>query len=185
MKSMQKESVWLSPVEMTKAIMEDLESRKLIIRIAPGRHDLYVPEGETQCATLYEPLDGFGPHKIMAVTVNRMSLIEFGTHPDNEDFYLIGGGTNVKTLYLVIALCLQHELEEKISTGTLSPDDFIALTVKYNDPEVSFFTMLKNVPHGEAIGKGFGKPASFYVTESRDMTDVTIDMDRYELVVRE
>ncbi|MGY4384268.1 hypothetical protein ACVWYN_001294 [Pedobacter sp. UYP24] len=180
-----KKVLWLEPFEMTAELMQRLEDKKLIIRLSPGSHDLEVPEGETKCKVLYTPLDGYGPHKIMSVTVNRIGFQEFGTHPDNEDFYMIGGGPLTKPLYLVIALCLKDELNEKVKKNQVSAADFVALKVKYNDPQVSFFTMLKNVPHGESIGAGIGKPASFYVTESRDMTDVDTAMGDYELMIKE
>ncbi len=55
--------------------------------------------------------------------------------------------------------------------------------MRYNDPEVSFFTMLREVPHGEATAEVPGRPATFYVTEPRDMgTDLTPFGD-YRLVV--
>ena len=62
-------------------------------------------------------------------------------------------------------------------------DDFVCLRVKYNDPEVSFFVMLRDVPHGEAVADAPGRPASFYVTEPTDMGIDRTDFGEYELVV--
>ena len=78
----------------------------------------------------------------MFIEVNRTNLPEFGTHPENEDFFMIGtpGG---KPLYLVIGLCDRFQLDRKIKEEVVSSKDFITLKVKYNDPEVSFFTILK------------------------------------------
>ena len=49
----------------------------------------------------------------------------------------------------------------------------------YNDPKASFFVMLADVPHGEAMVPVAGKPVpSFYVTESRDLP---LDVRKYRL----
>lgn len=180
----EREGIFLEPVEMTRAVMVDLEERGLIIRLAPGSHQIGAKEGETVCKTIYHTDPSYGSHKLMYIEVNRTALPEFGTHPENEDFYLLGLPGN-KPLYLVIALCLKDVLDDKIKSQTLTSADFITLKVKYNDPEVSFFTMLKDVPHGEAVGTGEGGPGTFYVTESTDLIDVDSDMGTYELVIKE
>ena len=177
-----KQPIILKPIEMTKAVMQDLENRNLIIRISPDTKNLDAKLGQTLVDPIYGSSEGSGPHKLMFITVNRMELTEFGTHPDNEDFLLIGY-PNTKPLYLVIALCLKDELDVRIKNKKVSSDDFVTLRVKHNDAEVSFFTMLKDVPHGEAIGKGDGKAASFYVGESRDLIDVDTDMGDFKLII--
>ena len=179
-----KQAIILTPVEMTKAVRVDLERRGLIIRLAPGSRSIGAKEGETICETLYKTDTKYGGHKLMYIEVNRETLPEFGTHPENEDFYFIGH-PGEKPLYLVIALHLKDELDSKIKNGTISAEDFITLKVKHNDADVSFFTMLKNVPHGEAVGKGTGKPGSFYVTESTDLIDVDTDFSNYQLTIME
>jgi len=179
-----KQPIILRPVEMTKTVMQDLENRNFIIRISPDTKKLDAKAGQTLVDPIYSSSEGSGPHKLMFVTVNRMDLSEFGTHPDNEDFLLIGD-PNTKPLYLVVALCMKDELDVKIKNKTVSADDFVTLRVKHNDADVSFFTMLKDVPHGEAIGKGDGKAASFYVGESRDLIDVDTDMGAFSLLIEE
>jgi hypothetical protein len=177
----QKTKIVLKPVEMTPSIMSDLERRNLIMRLGPRRHELPAKFGETLDKSVYES-KGYGPHKLVTVTVNRVTLPEFGTHPDNEDFLLIGD-PSCKPLYVVIALHRLDQLNQKIKQRTLSPDDFVCLHVKYNDAEVSFFTMLANVPHGEAVTKKEGRPPSFYVTEGRDLPSPNMDLGDYELSI--
>jgi hypothetical protein len=179
-----KQLIVLRPVAMNKEVMQQLEAKNLIRRMAPGVPVPNAAPGQTVCKPVHCSLEEYGPHKLVHITVNRMELTEFGTHPDNEDFFMIGD-TNTKPLYLVIALCLKDELDKKIQQHTLSADDFIALQVKHNDAEVSFFTMLKDVPHGEAIGRGTGKPSSFYVTVGRDLPDADTNMGNFELVIEE
>jgi predicted Fe-Mo cluster-binding NifX family protein len=121
---------------------------------------------------------------LIAVTVNRFKFGAFGTHDDNEEFILIGD-PNSKPMYLAIALCTKVELDKKIHMHTLTAQDFLVLKAKYNDPQVSFFVMLKDVPHGEASVDSEGKPPYFYVTESRDQTIHFTDFGSYELKVAE
>ncbi|MDR0651932.1 MAG: hypothetical protein LBG12_01365 [Synergistaceae bacterium] len=172
----------LSPVEMTGDVMEFLERRGLITRLCPNRHELAPPLGETAWKTLYEPKDGYGPHKLISVTVNREEFASFGVHPDNEEFWLIGDA-DTQPMYLAISLVTAEELGAKTAAGTLEPSDFIALRAKYNDPLVSFFVMLANVPHGEAIVNAGKRPPTFYVTESRDLPLPLTDMGDYRLKV--
>ncbi len=173
----------LTPVEMTPEVMKDLEERELIIRLCPGRHKLAPAPGETLGHTVYDSNPSYGGHKLLAVTVNRTSFAAFGTHPDNEEFLMIGS-PDTKPMYLVIALCMKDDLARKISAGSLEPADFVCLTVKYNDPEVSFFTMLADVPHGEAVAGTAGDTPSFYVTEPSDMGIEFTDFGDYELCVK-
>ena len=154
---------------MTPKLMAHLEELGLIIRLRPGGHDLAAQPGETLGESIYESADRYGPHKLIAVTVNRAEFAAFGTHPDNEEFLLIGNPDS-QPLYLAVALCLRPEFEARFTTGRLTAADFVMIECRYNDPEASFFLMLAGVHHGEAIVSVAGKPApSFYVTESRDL----------------
>jgi hypothetical protein len=158
----------LKPVEMTEQIMVDLERKELIMRLCPGHNELDAPPGETLWKLIYDPKEGYGPHRLITVTVNREEFAGFGTHPDNEEFWLIGD-SDTKPMYLAISFLDAEALSEKINDGTLEVDDFIALRVKYNDPSVSFFVMRAGVPHGEAILDRGRRPPSFYVTESLNL----------------
>ena len=178
-----KQQILLAPVEMTKAVMIDLENRGFIIRLAPGSRSINAKAGETLCETIYKTGPKYGGHKLMYIEVNRMNLPEFGTHPENEDFYFISH-TGEKQLYLVMALCFKDELNDKIKNDKVTASDFIALKVKHNDADVSFFTILKDVPHGEAVGSGEGRAGSFYVTESSDLIDVDTQFGNYELQIK-
>lgn len=177
-----KKSLPLQPVPMTAAVMADLERRNLIIRLGAHRHDLPAGPGRTLDHPIYRSADRYGPYMLISVTVNRVPFAEFATHPDNEDFLLLGD-PQTKPLYLVVALMRRPELAAKVAAGTVSPADFVCLRVKWNDPEVSFFTMLADVPHGEAITAPEGRNPTFYVTESRDRPNDLFDLGAYELVV--
>jgi hypothetical protein len=167
---------------MAADVMQDLEDRGLIIRLCPNHHVLPVREGEARAESVYESDPACGPHKLITVTVDGSTFAAFGTHSDNEDFLLIGDA-ETKPLYLAIALHRKADLDRRIAEHQLTADDFVCLRVKYNDAHVSFFTMLADVPHGEAVADVQGRPASFYVTEPRDLlTDIT-EFGDYELGV--
>jgi hypothetical protein len=176
-------TIYLNPVEMTSRVMADLEKKGLIIRLCPGHDDLGAAPGETVWKLLYEPREGYGPHRLISVTVNREAFAGFGTHPDNEEFWLIGSG-DTQPMYLAISFLDEAELAEKIAAGTLTESDFIALRIKYNDPDLSFFVMRAGVPHGEAIVDCGKKPPSFYVTESRNLPLDLTAFGNYELKIQ-
>ena len=175
------EELALEPAPMTPELMADLERRGLIIRLRPGAHDLAARPGETLGESIYESAGRYGPHKLIAVTVNRAEFAAFGTHPDNEEFLLLGNPDS-QPLYLAVALCLREEFEDKVKSGRLTAADLVMIECRYNDPEVSFFVMRAGVPHGEAVMPAAGKPApSFYVTESRDLPLDLLDLRKYRL----
>lgn len=176
-------NIFLNPVKMTPQIMQMLEDKKLIIRLCPSNHRCEVEKHGCVGTDIYISDEKLGAHKLISVVVDRIEFSAFGTHEDNEEFMLIGG-ENEKTMYLLIALCFKNELEEKIRTNTLSAEDFICLECKFNDPYVSFFTMLKDVPHGEATKDEDKLPASFYVTEPAKMGIDLTDFKDYKLIVK-
>ena len=160
----------LTPVEMTPDIMQMLESKKLIIRMTPNRY-------KDSCC-IYKTEEKYGSHMLISCKSNITEPLYFGTHPGPEEFILLGDN-NAKPLYLVIATCTIDEFNQKVNAQTLSSADFLTLKVKFNDPEVSFFTMLPAAPHGEFIAKGEGEVSSFYVTESSDLGLCKTDMGLY------
>lgn len=164
--------------------MEELESRNLILRLGPCCHELSSKWGQTLDRPIYDSHERYDPHRLLTVTINRIPFIDFATHRDNEEFLLIGD-PDTKPLYLMIALMRRKELEGKIHQNTVNSEDFVCLRVIWNDPEVSFFTMLADVPHGEAITKQEGHPPSFQVTEGRDLPNDIVNFGDYELVVDE
>ena len=164
-----KKTLKLPVREMTQELMAAMEREGLIERLSPGHHEIAdAPEGETSWKALYEGVDGYGPHKIIAITVNRKGFPGFGTHPDQEEFFLIGSNDTIP-MYILVARMPLAQYEERRDSGSLTEEDFYLLRAKFNDPEVSFFIMKKGIPHGEGILSDQGALPSFYVTESRDL----------------
>ena len=166
--------------EMTKEMMMAMEEEGLIIRLAPHHHDIETPEGNTWFESLYDGVEGYGPHRLIAITVNRENFPGFGTHPDQEEFWLIGDNA-AKPMYILVARMPLAAFQKKVQEKTLTSEDFYLVKAKYNDPEVSFFVMRKGIPHGEGIFDKEGPCPSFYVTESRDLPLDICDMGDYEI----
>ena len=177
-----KKKLYFKPVRPTVEVMKMLENKGLIYRLCPGHDELNPPAGEIDYKELYVSDEKYGPHRIITVTINRFSFSEFGTHSDNEEFLIIGD-TNVKPLYLLVALMNKEDFNKKIENGTLSEEDFILLDLEYNNPETSFFIMNKNIPHGEATVEGNIKAPSFYVTESRGLDLIKTDFKDFEISI--
>ncbi len=171
--------IQLKAVEMTPEVMQDLENRGLILRLAPGRFAPQVNGNEPPATEVYCSSELYGPHKLIACSLNTTEATKiFGFHPDREEFLFIGNPDS-KPAYLVVALLLKEEFEKKTRTNSLSATDFVALRIKFNDPLVSFFTMNAYVPHGEVTVPGEGSPATFFVTESRDIKSEELDLHGY------
>ena len=150
---------------MTRPVMEHLHELGLITLMSPGRHRIPIGEEEGIGQDIYVSEPVSGPHKLITVAVSRNEFSAFGYHDQNEEFILLGG-EGERPLDLLVCYLTKEELREKLKNGTVNASDFVCLRCKFNDPEVSFFTMHAGVPHGEAAGPGPGMPATFYVTES-------------------
>jgi hypothetical protein len=174
------ENISLVVHEMTPGLMQSLEDNGLIIRLAPGKHESCVSEGDIGIVTIYQTNEEYGSHMLINATINRSGLTAFGTHPENEDVFLIGD-PSTKELIFVFAHDDLPGLNKKIQTKNIGQDDFIAFKAKYNDPEVSFFTVLKQTPHGEACISGPGLPPSFYVTEQTRLPLTKLNWEDYHI----
>jgi hypothetical protein len=169
----------LEPVEMTSAVMQDLEDAGLIIRLAPGRLAPPVNNDEPLPNNVYISKPEYGPHKLIACALNTTEATRnFNYHPDHEEFLLIGN-PDCRPAYLVISRLLTHEFEARTRAGALTAADLIALRIKFNDPLVSFFTMKPFVPHGEVTVPGNGPHATFFVTESSGLPVIKPELAGY------
>ena len=175
-----KQTIEVAAVPMTEERMQFLEDQGKIIRLTPEKYLQDPGRNQTLVDVIYQSAPKYGPHMLIAVTVNRFEFSGFGTHDDNEEFILVGNPDS-KVMYLAVALCSKEELDEKIRSKTLESEDFMMLKVKYNDPAVSFFVMLKDIPHGEATIEGDGTPPTFYVTEPLNQTMNVTNFGDFEL----
>lgn len=173
----------LQPEKATPGAMRRLEEMNLIRRLAPRDPGPAPAPETTHVERIYTGDARFGRHCLICVTVAASTFKYFGAHSDNEDIFFIGRG-DCKPLYLAIALRDQATLERKAGEGTLSAADFICLEAEFNHPETSFFTVNKNVFHGECVaGSAAGHWPSFYVAEPSDLDLVSPDLGQFLLRV--
>lgn len=168
---------------MTEEIMQMLEEKGLVQRFRPTEKILRTPEEEVMVENTYSTDPKYGPHMLICVGFNR-SIVDIAYHSDKEDFILINEGRQQKPLILVIALHKEKELQELISQSRLTNDDFLAIDLKFNDPNLSFFIMNGHTPHCEWTIPGAGPASVFYVTEPRDLDANHIHMGDYDLKIR-
>jgi len=181
-----KQELVLNPVKMTVEIMEELERRGLIERLAPSRekHRIPVNKNEGRGEKIYASKVESGGHMLAAVAIDNDTFSSFATHQENEEFILLGG-INERPMYLLVCLLSREDLLSKMKDETLKGEDFVLLDCVFNDPEVSFFVMKEGVPHGESA-YGVGRPTTFYVTECEGLRLDKIDLYQdFELVIRE
>lgn len=172
----------LKPVAATIEVMERLEAKGVIRRIAPGKDVLTVEKGHSRWSDIYSAGERFGPHKLIAVTINSRVPKHLSFHSDAEDFMLIDRQAGAQ-LILTVALCPCGELKEKIEAGTLSAGDFMAIRCVPNDPELSFFTMNPGFAHVETCSAESDTPPSFYVGESKHLDENHVDFGEYRIVI--
>lgn len=175
-------TIHIPVVDMTEEIMQSLEDKGVIGRLMPGRHQIDVKRGESKHRSLYESKDTYGGHKIITVTINGTEPKNFLYHNDNEDFWLVDEEGREP---LILTVCLQPKdvLHEKIEEMTLASEDFLSIRCVFNNPNLSFFTMHKGFAHVETVLAESDVPPSFYVTESRALDEVLIDLKGYSLEI--
>jgi hypothetical protein len=167
---------------MTEDVMKILEEKGLIRRLMPTQKVLSTPEKEIGVEYLYSTDLKFGSHMLICVGFNR-SLVDVAYHSDKEDFILINEGRQQKPLILVIGLHPEEDFQKLVTTGHLTENDIWAIELKFNDPELSFFTMNGFTPHCEWTLPGSGPASIFYVSEPRDLDANHINMGDYVLKI--
>lgn len=166
----------LEPVDITRGVIRRLEKLGLIRAFSATPRSLGVKEGRCVAEKIYATGPRFGTHKLICVGKNETRIV-LTTHPDNEDFIVINpGGHKFKPLYLIIGLDNPKNLARKASIGRLSWRDIKALRLRYDDPGICAFTMLKNTPHCEVTLPGPGQAPVFFVTEPNDLKMATVTL---------
>lgn len=170
----------LKTVAASEEALQRLEAAGVIRRLLPQRHRLPVARGEARWTELYAAAERFGPHKLIAVTINRTQPPQLSWHSDAEDFLLLPHGGEAE-LVLTVCLLQPAALAEKVAAGTLRADDFMALKCRPEDPALSFFTMNPGFPHVETCTRETDTPPCFYVAESRRLDENHADLGAYRL----
>ncbi len=172
-------------VDASYNVMAMLEDMKLINRFFPSKEMYNSIDDNDRIETEYISDPCYGSHKLICIRKNTTEL-NLTAHPDNEEILLINPSEfKFKPLYFIIGLEKHLLLEEKIRTNTISPDNILAIKMKYNDPETSFFTVLRGTPHWEATCVGEGLAPVFFVTEPSDLKMDYIALEPYNLILEE
>lgn len=170
------------PVDACEEVLDLLEKRGLILRMTPDIAEKHPELHLDRQATIYASAPERGAHMMIYVTAAGINFPCFGYHEDNEEFLLIETDGK-KPLFLLFSLIENNTLLEKIENGTVSEDDFICMRCVYNDPYLSFFTVLKGAAHAEGTVSMEGMdPPHFFVTEPSDIGFTRINLPEREIL---
>ncbi len=164
------------PVDASEEVLELLEKRGLILRMTPDIKEKHPELNLDRQATVYQSSPERGAHMMIYVTAAGINFPCFGYHEDNEEFLLIEK-EGKKPLFLLFSLIEPSLLEEKIAENTVSEEDFLCMRCVYNDPYLSFFTVLKGCAHAEGtVDLPSMDPPHFFVTEPSDIGFTRINL---------
>ncbi len=161
--------ITLKPVKSSTKVFKYLEKKGLISVLKPTDKALKTRTKTGTVDILYTSNKKFGSHRLMCIG-KRTKKVQLCYHFDNEDFMFINpGNIDYQKLYLVFALDKIDVFSKKLSKNLLSSKDFVAVEIVYNDPNLSFFTMLKKTVHCEVVKDEDKQHPVFFVTESSDL----------------
>ena len=161
--------ITLKPVKSSTKVFKFLEKKGLISVLKPTDKALKTRTKTGTVDILYTSNKRFGSHRLMCIG-KRTKKVQLCYHFDNEDFIFINpGNIDYQKLYLVFALDKIDVFSKKLSKNLLSSKDFVAVEIVYNDPSLSFFTMLKKTVHCEVVKDEDKQHPVFFVTESSDL----------------
>lgn len=159
----------LNPVKPSVKIFSLLEKKGLIKTFKPTAKTLQTRTKTGAVDILYTSRKCYGAHRLMCIG-KRTKSVQLCWHRDNEDFLFLNPQNNdYQKLYLVFALDKIYTFSAKLRNETLTGKDFTALEIEYNNPNFSFFTVLKNTVHCEVVADQKKQHPVFFVTESSDL----------------
>lgn len=161
--------ITLKPVKSSTKIFNFLEKKGLISVIKPTGKAIKTRTKTGTVDILYTSNKKFGSHRLMCIG-KRTKKVQLCYHFDNEDFMFINPlNTDYQKLYLVFALDKIDIFNKKLSENLLTGKDFVAVEIVYNDPKLSFFTMLKKTVHCEVVKDEDKQHPVFFVAESSNL----------------
>ncbi|MFA7073751.1 MAG: hypothetical protein WC234_01015 [Endomicrobiaceae bacterium] len=173
----------LKPVKSSAKIFNILEKRSLIKTFKPTKKALSTKTKTGAVDILYTSKKEFASHRLMCIG-KRNKTVQLCYHLDNEDFiFLNPSKIDFQKLFLVFALDKIDVFEKKLSKNILKDSDFIALEIIYNNPEMSFFTMLKKTVHCEVVLNENKQHPVFFVTESSELKNNKIAHKNIQFII--
>lgn len=179
---MQPIAISLRAVRATPALMLNLERRGLLRRLAPPESCRAVPPGGQVVERVELAAEHTGPWQMLAVACNRVRLTYLAAHSDAES-WLYFAPPDSKPLLYVVAACSAAEFRRKAAAGALTPADFIALELRPNDPETSYFTVPGGILHDELTYASAGRAPVFWVPEPSRMETDRVGLDGYDIAI--
>lgn len=180
-----KSAIYLKPLKANLKLFKRLEKKKLVRLITPTKKTIETKTKTGAVSKFYASKEKFGTHTLMCVG-KRATEIRLSSHDDNEDFILINPlNLKFKNLYLILALDKEKKFLKKFYGGKLESKDLLAVELKFNDPCLSFFIMLKNTIHCEVTGKAQGQHPVFFVTEASKLKDKKLPKNLYDIILTE
>ncbi len=176
-----KKEIILKPVKASTKLFDILEEKKLIRTLKPTKKAIETRTKTGAVSRIYTSNPKFGTHALMCVG-KRTTGIRLSWHEDNEDIILLNPlNLKFKNLYLIISLLKKTDFLKKFNAGALCAKDLLAVEMKFNDPKLSFFTILKNTVHCEVTDNEKGQHPVFFVSEPSNLKDNKLTTKYYNI----
>jgi hypothetical protein len=159
----------LKPIKSSIKVFNFLEKKGLISVLKPTNKAIKTKTRTGTVDILYTSNKNFGSHRLMCIG-KRTKKVQLSYHLDNEDLLFINPlNTDYQKLYLVFALDKIDVFSKKFAKNMLTEKDFIAIEIVYNNPSLSFFTVLKKTVHCEVVKDEDKQHPVFFVAESSNL----------------
>ncbi|MDR2192267.1 MAG: hypothetical protein LBO62_05265 [Endomicrobium sp.] len=176
-----KKEIVLKPQKASLKLFEELEKKRLIRLLRPTEKTINTKTKTGAVSRFYSTSEKFGTHSLMCVG-KRTADIALSYHDDNEDFILLNPlGLKFKSLYLILSFLKGAVFFKKFHSKKLESKDLIAIELEFNNPRLSFFTMLKRSVHCEITDNSKGRHPVFFVSEPSRLKDNKLTKSLYNI----
>jgi hypothetical protein len=177
--------ITLKPVKSSIKVFNYLEKKGFVARLKPTRKTIDTRTKTGAVDILYTSNKNFGAHRLMCIG-KRNKKVQMTYHLDNEDLIFLNPyNDDYQKLYIVFALDKIDFFNKKLSKNLLTNKDFIAVEIVFNDPNLSFFTILKKTVHCEVVKDENKQHPIFFVAESSKLKNNKIKHKNLKIVVGE
>ena len=178
------QNITLKPQKSTKQLFDLLEKKKLIKTFKPTKKTVTTTKRNGCVDILYTSRKSFGAHRFMCIG-KKNKKVQLCYHLDNEDlFFLNPQNSEYAKLYLVFALDKIKIFSKKLKEESLKDKDFITVEVCFNDPNLSFFSVLKGTVHCEIVDEqDLRQHPVFFVSESSELKNNKIKHNNVKFLI--
>jgi hypothetical protein len=174
----------LIPKKSNLRLFKYLEKLKLIKLFIPTLKTINTKTKTGAVSKFYSSDSKFGTHSLICVGKRTKDII-FSYHDDNEDFLLLNPlSLEFDKLFLIVSTLKKNKFLNKFHNGDLTNKDLIAIELEFNNPALSFFTMLKHTIHCEITENKNGQHPVFFVTESSKLKNNKLKSKLYNLSIK-